>query len=63
MIRCIIIPGGFEAEFSAFIDAGGRLKNMTGKAISLMALYSLDVFDSESVLLKTFLLANHGKIF
>lgn len=63
MIRCIIIPGGFEAEFSAFIDAGDRLKNMTGKMVSLMVLYSLDVFDSESVLLKTFLLASHGKIF
>lgn len=29
MTRGIIIPGGFVAEFSAFIDAWNRWKNIT----------------------------------
>lgn len=34
MMRYIILPGGFEVEFSPFIDAWDRLKNKTEEGTS-----------------------------
>lgn len=34
MMRCIILLGGFEVEFSPFIDAWDRLKNKTEEGTS-----------------------------
>lgn len=64
MTRCKTTSGGSEQGFLLSLRSGSDWKTLKkvlhGNTVRLMALYSLDVFDRESVLLNTFLaLSSH----